>query len=200
MLSVRRYHGESEWTFGLRFIFVSLWLTFGGFYTPPKGHSHQEEERELSIRAFDGSIWWLLWRNDHEWDPKDWRHNHWNWREKLMTFLFGKRKYIKVEQPPVAAVLTMPEGEYPCTVTLLESAWVRPRLPRGAPVQRAEVTFPESRPVPIPGKGENGWDCGEDAVFSSSTLAASVPEALFKAKQWIEMRRERYGGNGWIPQ
>jgi hypothetical protein len=53
--------------------------------------------------------------------------------------------------------------------------------------------------VPVPGKGENSWDCGEDALYSLSTTAATIDEAIEKFKASVMKTRERYGGKDWMP-
>lgn len=61
---------------------------------------------------------------------------------------------------------------------------------RGKKYRRAHIAAPGS--VPIPGKGENSWDCGEDKVFGLHCAAKSVAEAVREFMRDIrETRRER---------
>lgn len=45
----------------------------------------------------------------------------------------------------------------------------------------------------------NSWDCGEDAVYSLTTVAATVPEAIAKLVRSCLESRERHGGPNWRP-
>lgn len=51
--------------------------------------------------------------------------------------------------------------------------------------RHAQVEAPTG--VPIPGKGENSWDCGTDNVWGASFAARSVKEA---AKKFMDDIRE----------
>ena len=54
--------------------------------------------------------------------------------------------------------------------------------------------------IPIPGKGENSWDCGEDRRFSINTTANTIAEAVEAFRRDIEKTREQYGGKNWVPE
>ena len=53
--------------------------------------------------------------------------------------------------------------------------------------------------LPIPGKGENSWDCGDDAYYSIGTPAATAMEAVEYAADRVLETRRRYGGSSWAP-
>lgn len=56
-------------------------------------------------------------------------------------------------------------------------------------------------PIPIPGKGENSWDCEDTATYSLSTGSAkSHQEAALKLMDYIMRTRWRHGGSKWCPQ
>lgn len=48
------------------------------------------------------------------------------------------------------------------------------------------------RGMPYQWKGENSWDCGDDATFSMSCAANSPEEALEKLKESCEKSRKKY--------
>jgi hypothetical protein len=111
--------------------------------------------------------------------------------------LLGKPKYESKPLFTEHTHLSLPEGAYPVTVTLAEDSWKRPRWPRPHVVKRAEIDCPIG--IPKPGKGENDWDCGEDATFGLICSASTVDEALGKLHASVMRDREYYGGPNWKP-
>lgn len=56
-------------------------------------------------------------------------------------------------------------------------------------------------PVPIPGKGENSWDCDEDRMFSMSTgISKTYQEAALSFMDSCLRTRWKYGGTHWLPE
>lgn len=55
-------------------------------------------------------------------------------------------------------------------------------------------------PVPVPGKGENDWDCGDDAIHGSTFAATTIPEAIGKMVGSAMRTRERYASLDWRPK
>lgn len=111
----------------------------------------------------------------------------------------GRRKRLShevvYEEP---ATVPMPEGEYPCTVKLEQSVWGRPRWRWNREIAlHADVDM--GVPIPVPGKGENSWDCGDDATHSMWLPATSVPEAISKVAADAMRTRERYASATWQP-
>jgi hypothetical protein len=62
---------------------------------------------------------------------------------------------------------------------------------------RAKIT-PDT-PIPFPGKGENSWDCGEDATHSMTCNATNEQEAVAKLVASVLNDRYRHGGKNWRP-
>ena len=62
-------------------------------------------------------------------------------------------------------------------------------------VVRAEIT-PDT-PIPHPGKGENSWDCGEDAIHSLTCQASTTHDAVGEIVKAVLRSRYRYGGLMW---
>lgn len=71
----------------------------------------------------------------------------------------------------------MPEGSYRATVTIERDSWTRARW-FARRIERAHVDIHD--PIPTPGKGENSWDCGDDALHSSTFPCGTVPAAVGK--------------------
>jgi hypothetical protein len=190
---------DDDVSLGLRVPLIgSLWLSVEGL-TPWKWRPRADHELGVSIH--DGSIWWKLLCNSHEsrsnaplWDSRSrWRQPVWH----VVDWLLGKARYSSRKLSTHTAVYTPPEGEYPVTVTLTECTWKRARWPRPRTVRRAEIKM--LKPVPIPGKGENSWDMDEDAIYSLTTPAASVDEAMANLHASVMRDRERDGGLDWLP-
>lgn len=193
-LSVRRDYADGpELIFGLSLFGVHLYLIFTGFYQIPPNYTWEDRARELSIRIFDWAIWWCLWRNDGQCHSTDKRQGSWHPLDTLLGPL--KPKTVRKEQHDVT--LSMPESDYPCSVTMELVRWKRKRW-FAFYRQRANVAF--EIPVPVPGKGENGWDCGDDALCESSFIADSLEEALDKVRADVIKTRTNRGGLGWMPQ
>ena len=158
-----------------------------------KSGDYVSGEREISLRFFDNAAWWLIWRNDDQWKRNDWRHNSFHW----LDFLFGRNKYSESERISGDYFLRMPEGAYPVKIELYTATWKRPRWPWLQQACRANIETEHG--VPIPGKGENDWDCGDDALFGGTYLAETTEEALQKMQDSVIRDRLRYGGPEWIP-
>lgn len=161
------------------------------------GPTTVQESREISIRIFDWAIWWDIWRDPMGGWSRDvprWRDGSWH---PLDTF-FGRHKYARRELSTTQAQVAMPEGAYPCTVKLTEDSWKRPLLPWRRRLLRAHVEMQKS--VPHPGKGENSWDCGEDATSAMTCCAATVEEAIARMTESVLNSRRRHGGSvNWVP-
>jgi len=159
-------------------------------------HKHINKTREISLRFFDGAIWWYFWH-----DPDEWRSTDSKWRRgnfRPIDFLLGRDRHSSTEKIVEQREISFPEGAYTAKVKLFTSTWKRPRWPWPRIIERAEVDVKDG--VPIPGKGESSWDIDDDAVYSLITPAASVDEAIEKFVKSINNTRLRYGGENWIPE
>ncbi len=153
-------------------------------------------ERKIGVSVHNWSLWWELWANPYGGNrrlPK-WRDGSFD----IPRFFLGKNKYTKVDGAPTPATVSMPEGEYAVTVTFFEQTWKRPRWPWPRQSKGADVDIEGG--IPVPGKGENSWDCDEDAFLSIGTSAQNVEEALADVTRRVLERRERYGGANWLPE
>jgi hypothetical protein len=112
--------------------------------------------------------------------------------------LLGSRRHSSVELEQGCGVVAMTEGNYPVTVKLTRDEWKRARWPWPLVVYRAHVESEQG--IPFPGKGENSWDCGENASFGLTCQANTVDEAVEAMRESVLRDRERYGGKGWLPE
>lgn len=195
---------EEELQFSFACGLFALWIEFENFM--PRAWRDRlykkygwELPLELEVSYHDGSVWWNLLTPRDSWDSKTpkWRNGSFN----FMDFVFGRMKYSNRVYDERRVVIPMPEGNYEGTCKLKEATWTRPRWSRW-PLTRAvlRADIEPDKPIPIPGKGENSWDCGEDATHSMTCAARTHEEAISKLVESCLSRRTRYGGANWLPE
>lgn len=122
----------------------------------------------------------------------------WEFTIAPLDTLLGSRRATFQTTGTVRAVVPMPEGAYPCTVTLHDALSRRPRWPwRKQRWPSADVEL--DTPIPVPGKGENAWDIDDDALHSHHGPAADVAAALASVTESALRDRERYATLEWAP-
>lgn len=164
------------------------WKRFGAHYGDHDQHT-------TGIKVYKFGIYFLVAADEDE-SPL-----RWGWELKLhpKRFLLGRSEYSKrhietIERVPVH----LPEGIYLATVELFESSWKRPRWPFTKRILRADIEVDGG--IAIPGKGENSWDIGDDAVFSQICPAKTAGEAAKSLADSVMRTRQRYGkGYAWRP-
>lgn len=191
------------------------WLTIGSWSLASwarkrLGWSLPDDLNVASLRFHDRAAWWELWHPKHEWKsgtPR-WRHGNFHWWD----FLTGKPVHSKeVTEGPVEVLVPMPEGAYRATVTLERRVWKRPRWPwpqvgHGFDLDVISRPGPDGpyvpdevdgeRPlgyIPVPGKGENSWDCGGDGTFGMSGPGRTVEKAIATVVESTLRDRRRRG-------
>lgn len=208
--------GDRDITLGLQIPGASIWVGMEGLpkeifkalgvdYETCK---HKPDgcyliNRDTRIYLHEGALWWSLWQPAHMWKsgtPK-WRHGHFD----FLDALFGEMKTISEKVIDKQAVLvSMPEKNYRGTATVKQSVYQRERWAlRGGPRKLFGVhkhfNLDMEDPIPHPGKGENSWDCDEDALHSISG-SGGVTEAIAAATKSVLRSRQRYGGPNWMPE
>lgn len=113
------------------------------------------------------------------------------------TILFGRQTYEKRDLGNERRYVEMPEGKYLATVNTFQSTWTRKRFIKPKTLIRYEVT--PDIPIPEPGKGENGWDIDDDALYSSTLHANSIDEALKNVAESVMKTRIKRAGKDWVP-
>jgi hypothetical protein len=178
---------------------IALWFAVESRHLRPwmKRLGLRHGEREVSISAHDGTVWWKAWA-----DPSSrsssaprWRDGWWSVDDALR----GKPVYTSRVISETPAIIPMPERSYRATVVLTEDTWTRSRWP-ATRVRGATVKMAAGEQIPIPGKGENSWDCDEDAIYSCGTRAGTVSEAIASIVGSALASRERHGGRNWKPE
>jgi hypothetical protein len=165
---------------------------------PTKRFSGHNDAREIGVSWFGSTIKFHIWSRGGfgDWCSKDPWYLH-GFSLDLDRLWNGRRNYKETDVQPVKQiVIPMPEGTYAATLKLYtgewKSRWGTKRI------KRAEVEVPGG--VPVPGKGENSWDCGEDAILSSTSPAANEWEAIGNFVESVMNSRCRHGGgSSWKP-
>ena len=179
---------------------VPKWLLPGHFresVLEPGVQVWQPEERSIGVRVFDWTVWFSLWDNVTEWNRSD----PWWWRFNINVpdLVLGKSKFSRLKVASGEIGIPMPEGSYPAKWEIMSCAWKRPRWPW--PKRKLYVGFTvQGDGIPLPGKGENSWDCGDDAICSSGwELMGTVEEAAFEFACRIVQDRVRLCGREVYP-
>lgn len=136
---------------------------------------------------------WNLGFNPHEWRSSDgWKHRG----VFLKDVILGKAAHSERILEERDVLIPMPEGSYDAHVKLTEGTWKRSRWPIPLRVIRTEIDVPKG--IQKPGKGENSWDCGDDAAFGLTCPARSIEEGVGKLVGSVLRDRVRYGGREWV--
>lgn len=158
------------------------------------------EEREIGVRFHDGTLWFSLWNDPHDCDYRapfsDPRSRSRQPVLHLTDLIFGKAKHHTEDLERFEGTLNLDAG-YPITARRFVSEWRRSRWPLPRRVMRVEIEIPGG--IPIPGKGENGWDCEDDAIYGRTAPATTIEEAARKLVADVEQTRRKRGGRGWTP-
>lgn len=189
-LTVDPRYGDDDFTLAVSLPGISLYLSPDGVL--PKRIPRPDEPHAIGVSVHDGGLWWDVWQNDHSGTPK-WRHGHFD----PVDWLLGRTSFSRRVLRTAEAVVPMPERGYPAMVSLEEHTWRRPRWPFPRRLYRADIEVEGG--VPVPGKGESDYDCGEDAIFSMTCLAHTPEEAVGRFVESTLTRRQRYGGRDWRP-
>lgn len=148
------------------------------------------EGRTVGIRVFDWAIWWECWAPNMSWSSGEPWWMRWTWHP--LDTIFGRHQHSERLVSRQKAWVPMPEKAYRCVVEMKDETWKRPRLPwPSRQLRRAHIECEEG--VPFPGKGENSWDCGDDASYSLTTPARTVEEGIAKYVESVLGNRRNRG-------
>ncbi len=181
-----------------------LWLHVGGIVPyrwleryKPNGQVDYDS-RVFGVTIDGRGFRWDCWSIDGSWSKGQpwWMSPSWEWRRLFL----GKTTTVSEIIDSGSTLIPMPEANYPATfkITRHEQAYSKPLghirdAILGKRFHFTTVVEP-GKPVPVPGKGENSWDCGDDAIYSLSTGGRSVESAVAKMVESALRDRRRYGG------
>ena len=157
--------------------------------------------RDLSVLAYlepaaadPPCVQWSVWVDrDQDDGGASWRRGCWF---PLDTFL-GRFEVQTEQGEAVPVVIPMPEGVYHGTACREVRTWTRPRWP-GAWLRIEDVSVEVPDGVPIPGKGEMGYDIDDDALCGWSHRGP-VSEAVIHGIASALRTRAQRGGIAWRP-
>lgn len=161
---------------------------YGGY----PGSNKYSDFNFFSIRVFDWAIWWDFLKFDWGWSNQmpRWMHGSWHFLDTIL----GEQKYTNEVLSTHEVLIPMPEGSYPATVKLELATWKRARWPFKKSVRRSDIDIPVG--IPHQGKGENSWDCGEDALYGQSGGECwTVDKAISGVVESALSYRRKYDGN-----
>lgn len=153
-------------------------------------------EKAVQVNVHDWTIFWKFWEEPHSWSSRTpkWKDGSFN----ILNFLLGEEKFkSEIIKDKVSVEIPMPERSYKGFITLTKDSWKRPRW-FVKTIPRATIEMDEDS-IPVPGKGENSYDCDDDSIYSSSFPAKTIPEAIGKMVEYVLKTRYRYGGANWLP-
>jgi len=161
--------------------------------------------RELGITWHSQALWFAFWRDPDEsygrGGPSFWKDARSAQRHIVihpLDMLFGRTSCVTEQLGEQPAEVELPEARYPVRVVFERRTWARPRWPWWRSV-RVSADVRSEAGIPIPGKGENGYDCDDDAYYSIGTHCTTVAEAVQTAAARVLETRQRYGGEDWRP-
>lgn len=189
---------DREVTFHVSIYVLSVWFSVRGdmfprHWFPKQANQFSKEgfyysgERELGISFHDGNIWINPWI-----DPTEWSEGNKNIVIHVWDNLAGKVRYATRDLSTSHATISFPEGTYELEIRMFESTWSRPRWFTYRNV-RADIKVLSDNGIPIPGKGENSWDCGDSCTSSLTTPAETVGEAIGSLYDSVVQTRSRHG-------
>ena len=156
------------------------------------------DSRVFEVNVSAERFTWEFWARDHHWSRSDpwWMHQSKTWRD----LFFGRHETTSETIASGSTVVPMPERAYPARWETTRYTHrhtaplgrLRDRLLGVRVHDRTDIT-PDT-PIPVPGKGENSWDCGDDAIWSSSQPGASVHKAVAGLVESALTQRSRHGG------
>lgn len=187
----------------------SLWLHVSGVL-PYRWLERHKPDGTTDYESYVIGAQVMLNSNDYPvirwdvWTPRNggvrglpwWRHQYIDLRRAV----FGPTIHEKLAVEEGTCVVPMPEANYPATWKRELVQWrhssflghLRDSL-LGAR-RRTHVEITPGKPVPVPGKGENSWDCDDDAIHSSSCSGPSIEDAIGRLVASALRTRARHGG------
>lgn len=176
---------ESTVQFSIGCLLFAFYLTLEGKW------GWLPQERECKVAVHNWTLWINPWSKRNEWCGTD----PWWVRGLSLDFpdiILGKHNYTDSQISEHSVLVPMPEGCYPATAKISEQTWKRPRWFRKTRIS-TYISFPPGGGIPHYGKGENSWDCGEDALCGCGVEGESLERAIGHATATALGYRRKYG-------
>jgi hypothetical protein len=154
--------------------------------------------RELSFSIHDNALWWRVWVDSSCWSNKRpaWRDSCWH----PLGHYKLRGEFEVLEQREV--LVPMPERSYRGTAKVLRSRWGFTKLPAvfDKVLTHVSVDMHDDEQIPHPGKGENSYDCGEDATYGTHGPGQFIEDGVGSMVASVLRSRHRRGGPRWRPE
>lgn len=193
---VRLHDDETVISASVAFPPVALWFGiepgYGGSAKRVRA-AMPAEGRKVGVDVHDWIIWVSPWAREDGWSRTD----PWWWKFTIapLDLLFGREAPVAYEQQAREVLVPMPERSYAGRGRIIDRALVRPRFPWW-PLRRewrcVDIEVPGG--IPVPGRGENSYDCDDDAFYGQSGPGRTIEDGIGKlVASVLRTRRER----GW---
>lgn len=154
-----------------------------------------ETEFKIMFNSSPASLSYSFFTNPDMNTPWSWRNNYID----LVRFFLGNPKYSEEVTDIGTTQIDLPEKSYETFYKVKNRYWKHPRWPFKKKHTGIEFEIPGG--LPVPGKGENSWDCDDDAIFSiSMPFEDSVREARNKVAIDILKTRQKRSNINWKPK
>ena len=188
------------------FLHFRLGTPFSWHRVRPWDGKYGESGAEFGLRATGGTLRLLFGH-----DPMGtWysTHGRWNWfrrgwllnREQTLfdiDWILGRPRHSRKELEagiPVTVDVGQWDGDvYHGTASL----GVYTKKSRFRTTTFESFTIDMQEGIPFPGKGENSWDCGDDATYGFG--GTSIESAVAHIIEHTKTTRLRHGGQNWRP-
>lgn len=178
--------------FFIGFLFGRVWVKWVARTKNKRGN--RRYGFELGRKIF--YAWWNC--DDHEracgMDKSGFQYCSF-WWDRFKDVLLGKTEYLCQKGRYAGDVqygfVTMPEGDYPAVFTFKTAIWYRKRSPFRKVRRFTDIDVPIG--IPCSGKGENSWDCGDDAVYGTGCEGHDVAKAALHFADVAAKLRVRRG-------
>ena len=147
----------------------------------------------IHLSFHDNTIWWKFNRPAHYWSSKTPKYLDGCFH--IDDFFLGKPEYSSETLQEKHVLIPMPEKAYKAIAKLSIATWKRSRW---FAEKLKRINFEMIEPVPIPGKGENSYDCDDDAIFSMTIPAETIEDGIGEfVKDVLKTRMKRMGKHIW---
>lgn len=154
--------------------------------------------RELSLSVHDTAVWWCVGADDMGWSSNTPRWMKGSWHPLGFHMRQGEPELVEERE----VLVPMSERSYRAVARLTTARWGFTKLPRyfDRIGRSVNIEMLDGEQIPCPGKGENSWDCGEDATFSMSATGDTIEDGIGRLVASVLRSRRRYGGPAWVPE
>lgn len=154
-------------------------------------HGIDGDNRSLELAIHHEVLWWSIWGKTGSWSSTDPRWQKGSVNINPLNRLFGEMEMSEEVLITQDVMVPMVEESYPASIVISERTFKRPCLPYFKSVKRY-ATVDMAKPIPHPGKGTTGYNCGPDALYGLSCEASTVEEAIGKVVACVLDSRKRY--------